>query len=229
MSIIKIVNEFKSIFEFVEFLRCMDIDELFLRREVVQTGTEEEKLVMINEEINVLANEVVNCTKCGLHRTRKNVVFGDGNPFSPVVFVGEAPGSEEDEQGLPFVGRAGMLLNKMLEKAGLRRKDVYICNVIKCHPPQNRDPLPEEIEKCSPFLRRQIEIINPRVIVTLGNYAKKVVAGIEEGIMRVRGTVVEVEGRKIVLTYHPSFLLRNPGREEEMFNDIVTAISLLKG
>lgn len=222
------MDKFKSIFEFVEFLKLIEMEEVYLKREVIHTGSEEERAIVLKEELESLRREIGDCKRCELHRNRKKIVFGDGNPSSPIVFVGEAPGAEEDEQGLPFVGRAGKLLTEMIERAGLKRGDVYICNVIKCRPPNNRDPLPEEIEKCSPFLIRQIEIINPRVIVTLGNYAKKVVAGIEEGITKVRGTVVDVGGRKVVPTYHPSFLLRNPGKEKEMFNDILLAISLLR-
>jgi uracil-DNA glycosylase family 4 len=160
------------------------------------------------------------CTRCKLHKTRNKIVFGDGNPKAQLVFVGEGPGADEDMQGLPFVGRAGKLLTQMIEAMGLQRKDVYICNVVKCRPPENRAPEPDEVATCSPFLLRQIDTIAPKVIVCLGAVAAKTLLNTTKGISQFRGQWLEWRGHKLMATYHPAYLLRNPPAKSEVWKDL---------
>jgi DNA polymerase len=160
------------------------------------------------------------CTRCKLHKGRNKIVFGDGNPKAQLVFAGEGPGADEDAQGLPFVGRAGKLLTQMIEAMGLQRKDVYICNVVKCRPPENRTPEPDEVDTCSPYLLRQIDAINPKVIVCLGAVAAKTLLETARGISQFRGEWLEWRGRKLMATYHPAYLLRNPNAKGEVWKDL---------
>lgn len=148
------------------------------------------------------------CTACRLAEGRTQVVFGDGDPQADVVFVGEAPGQREDEQGIPFVGPSGKLLDRLLGEIGLERSDVYIANVVKCRPPKNRDPRPDEIEACKGYLREQLSLIDPKVVVTLGNFSSKLLLNTETGITRLRGTAYEWWGRHLVPTFHPAAALR---------------------
>lgn len=148
------------------------------------------------------------CTACRLSEDRTQVVFGDGAPQADVVFVGEAPGRREDEQGVPFVGPSGQLLDRLLGEIGLEREDVYIANVVKCRPPGNRDPRPDEIDACKGYLREQLQLIDPKVVVTLGNFSSKLLLKTETGITRVRGTAYEWWGRRLVPTFHPAAALR---------------------
>ena len=167
------------------------------------------------------------CTRCKLHRTRNKIVFGDGNPKAELVFVGEGPGHDEDMQGLPFVGRAGKLLTQMIEAMGLQRKDVYICNVVKCRPPENRAPEKDEVGECSPFLLRQIDAIAPKVIVCLGSTAAQTVLETNRGISQFRGQWLEFRGRKLMATYHPAYLLRNPSAKSEVWKDLQKVMAVL--
>ncbi len=167
------------------------------------------------------------CTRCKLHRTRNKIVFGDGNPKAELVFVGEGPGHDEDMQGLPFVGRAGKLLTQMIEAMGLQRKDVYICNVVKCRPPENRAPEKDEVAECSPFLLRQIDAIAPKVIVCLGSTAAQTVLETNRGISQFRGQWLEFRGRKLMATYHPAYLLRNPSAKSEVWKDLQKVMAVL--
>ena len=160
------------------------------------------------------------CTRCKLHKKRHTIVFGDGNPKAQLVFVGEGPGADEDAQGLPFVGRAGKLLTQMIEAMGLQRKDVYICNVVKCRPPENRQPEEDEVSTCSPFLLRQIDAIAPKVIVCLGAVAAKTLLQTNRGISQFRG-------RKLLATYHPAYLLRNPPAKSEVWKDLQKVMAVL--
>ena len=172
------------------------------------------------------------CELCPLSETRTNVVFGAGNADADLMFVGEAPGAEEDRQGLPFVGRAGGLLTELLRGIGMDRRDVWICNVLKCRPPGNRDPQPVEIESCEPYLFRQVELIEPRVIATLGNFATKLLTGSRAGITRVRGTpqVHELGGRTVFLfpLLHPAAALRTPSLAETLREDFAKLPELLE-
>src|SRR5438874_10240062 len=151
------------------------------------------------------------CTKCRLANSRTQVVFGVGSPQADVMFIGEGPGYHEDQQGEPFVGAAGQLLTTMLGEIGLRREDVYICNVLKCRPPGNRDPLPDEVESCTPYLQGQIALVDPKVIVTLGNFATRFVLGRQVSISRVRGQRIQIDGRIVIPTFHPAAILRGGG------------------
>jgi uracil-DNA glycosylase len=167
------------------------------------------------------------CTRCKLHKHRRTIVFGDGSPKAELVFVGEGPGADEDAQGLPFVGRAGKLLTQMIEAMGLERKDVYICNVVKCRPPENRTPEDDEVGTCSPFLFRQLEVISPKVIVCLGAVAAKTLLRTSRGISQFRGQWLDYRGRKLMATYHPAYLLRNPNAKGEVWKDLQKVMSVL--
>ena len=168
------------------------------------------------------------CSRCKLHRQgRTQVVFGVGNPDADLMFVGEAPGADEDIQGIPFVGRAGQLLTKMIEAINLTRDQVYIANVIKCRPPGNRNPEPDEIAQCEPFLFQQIEAIRPKVIVALGSFAAKTLLKSDESISRLRGRVYDFRGASLIPTFHPSFLLRSPDRKRDAWEDLKRARALL--
>lgn len=167
-----------------------------------------------------LKDEVLKCKACPLHKTRRNVVFGDGDPESKLVFVGEAPGYDEDLQGLPFVGQAGKLLTKMIEAMGLSRHSVYICNVLKCRPPENRQPQPEEVAACKEYLLRQIEIISPKVICCLGRHAACALLETEDPISKIRGKEIDYNGIIVVPTFHPAYLLRNSGGKREAWEDL---------
>lgn len=174
-----------------------------------------------------IQTDLGDCTRCKLHKGRNKIVFGDGNPKAELVFVGEGPGHDEDVQGLPFVGRAGKLLTQMIEAMGLRRKDVYICNVVKCRPPENRAPEKEEVATCSPFLLRQIDAIAPKVIVCLGSVAAQTLLETNRGISQFRGQWLEFRGRKLLATYHPAYLLRNPSAKSEVWKDLQKVMAVL--
>lgn len=174
---------------------------------------QDDTLLKIREDIG-------DCTRCKLHKGRNKIVFGDGSAKAQLVFIGEGPGADEDAQGLPFVGRAGKLLTQMIEAMGLQRKDVYICNVVKCRPPENRTPEPDEVATCSPFLLRQIDLINPKVLVCLGAVAAKTLLETNRGITQYRGQWLEWRGRKLIATYHPAYLLRNPNAKGEVWRDL---------
>jgi len=174
-----------------------------------------------------LEMDVLSCKKCQLHKRRNNAVFGVGNPRARLMFVGEGPGYEEDMQGLPFVGRAGKLLTKMIEAMGLERKDVYIANVVKCRPPDNRNPLPAEMIACEGYLAGQIDTIKPEVICTLGKIASQALLKTEVPIGRLRGEFHAYRGIKLMPTYHPAYLLRNPGDKRLAWNDLKKIMALL--
>ncbi|MET0834268.1 MAG: uracil-DNA glycosylase [Actinomycetota bacterium] len=163
-------------------------------------------------ELEAVAAEAAGCTRCRLHQSRTQVVFGQGDPHADLMFVGEAPGFHEDRQGVPFVGPSGQLLNRLLEGIGLRREDVYICNVVKSRPPQNRDPQPDEIAACRPWLDAQIRLVDPRVVVTLGNFAAKTLLETTTGITRLRGQTYPFQGRVLLPTFHPAAALHAQGR-----------------
>jgi len=168
-----------------------------------------------------------NCTRCKLHKARTQIVFGVGNPKAQLVFVGEGPGRDEDEQGEPFVGRAGKLLTQMIEAMSLKREDVYICNVVKCRPPENRLPEKDEIATCSPFLMRQLGVINPKVICCLGACSAQTLLETTQGISRFRGEWFDFRGAKLIATYHPAYLLRNPAAKSEVWKDLQKVMAYL--
>lgn len=172
--------------------------------------------------------EIGDCTRCKLSATRTNIVFGVGNPNADLMFVGEAPGADEDEQGEPFVGRAGQLLTKIIEAMGYQRGDVYIANILKCRPPNNRPPEPDEVATCEPFLFKQIDSIKPKVIVALGTHAAHTLLKIDTPISKIRGQVLAYRGDvKVVPTFHPAYLLRSPDRKRDVWEDMKKVRALL--
>jgi uracil-DNA glycosylase len=172
------------------------------------------------ETLLQIRDDLGECTRCKLNSTRNKIVFGDGNPKAQLVFVGEGPGADEDAQGLPFVGRAGKLLTQMIEAMGLERRDVYICNVVKCRPPGNRQPEPDEVASCSPFLFRQLDSIKPKVIVCLGATAFQTLLQTNRSISHYRGQWLDYRGYKMLPTYHPAYLLRNPAAKADVWKDL---------
>jgi uracil-DNA glycosylase family 4 len=171
--------------------------------------------------LRIIREDLGDCTRCVLHKQgRKQIVFGVGNPKADLMFIGEAPGADEDQQGEPFVGRAGQLLNNMIKAMGLRREDVYIANIIKCRPPGNRTPERDECETCSPFLMRQIAAIKPKVIVALGAVAAKTLLAVNAPMAELRGRWYDFRGTKLAVTYHPAFLLRDPRQKKEAWKDL---------
>lgn len=175
-----------------------------------------------------LEKMVVGCTACGLHETRIQTVFGVGNTSARWVFVGEAPGADEDRQGEPFVGRAGQLLNAMLAALGLKREEVYIANVLKCRPPNNRDPRPAEVAHCEPYLVRQIELIKPSIIVTLGRHAAHSLLKTDKALGKLRGIKYDYHGIPLITTYHPAYLLRTPQDKRKAWDDLKLAKSIVE-
>ena len=181
------------------------------------------------EALQSIRDEIGDCTRCKLHRLgRRQIVFGVGNPSADLMFVGEAPGADEDVQGIPFVGRAGQLLTKIIEAIGLSRDDVYIANVIKCRPPENRNPEPDEVETCEPFLFQQIDRIQPKVIVALGTFAAKALLKTQDPISRLRGRMYDYRGAKLIPTFHPAFLLRSPDRKRDVWEDMKKVRAVLQ-
>lgn len=183
------------------------------------------------EALEAIRREIgPDCRRCKLHALgRTQVVFGVGNPSARLMFVGEAPGEDEDRLGEPFVGRAGQLLTRIIEAIGLTREEVYIANVIKCRPPGNRNPEPDEVATCEPFLFRQIDVIRPRVIVALGKFAAQSLLGTADPISRVRGRAFSFRGATLIPTFHPAYLLRNPGAKREVWEDMKKVRDLLQG
>jgi uracil-DNA glycosylase len=170
--------------------------------------------------LEAIRSAIEDCTRCRLHEGRQSVVFGEGNPHAVLVFVGEAPGREEDLQGRPFVGKAGELLTRIIEAIDLTREEVYIANIMKCRPPQNRNPQPDEIRTCLPFLRQQLEAIRPRIICALGTFAAQTLLQTEERISLLRGKFYAYQGARLMPTYHPAFLLRNPQFKRDVWEDM---------
>jgi DNA polymerase len=180
-----------------------------------------------DDSLERIRGDMGECTRCRLHTGRTKIVFGVGNPKAELVFVGEGPGRDEDVQGEPFVGRAGKLLTQMIEAMSLRRGDVYICNVVKCRPPENRLPEKDEIATCSPFLARQLAVIQPKVICCLGACAAQTLLATNQGISRFRGEWFDYRGSKLIATYHPAYLLRNPNAKGEVWKDLQKVMGVL--
>jgi len=177
--------------------------------------------------MQLIREELGECTRCALHKGRNKLVFGDGSPAARLMFVGEGPGADEDAQGLPFVGKAGQLLNNMIAAMGLKREEVYIANVVKCRPPNNRVPEPDEGATCSPFLFRQIDVVRPEVLVALGATAATWLLGTRQPLAGLRGRVHAVRGTKLIVTYHPAYLLRDPRQKKEAWADLQIAMKEL--
>jgi uracil-DNA glycosylase family 4 len=175
-----------------------------------------------------IREDLGDCTRCRLHKQgRKQIVFGVGNPNAELMFVGEAPGADEDEQGIPFVGRAGQLLTNMIKAMGLKREDVYIANVIKCRPPGNRTPERDECDTCSPFLLRQIDVVGPKIIVALGAVAAKSLLQINDSMANLRGRTYDFRNTRLIVTYHPAYLLRDPRQKKEAWKDLQRVMQYL--
>jgi DNA polymerase len=177
--------------------------------------------------LQLIRDEIGDCTRCALHAGRNKLVFGDGSPAARLMFVGEGPGADEDAQGLPFVGRAGQLLNNMIAAMGLKREEVYIANVVKCRPPGNRTPEPDEANTCSPFLFRQIDVVHPEVLVALGATAATYLLGQRQPLAGLRGRVHSFRGARLIVTYHPAYLLRDPRQKKEAWADLQIAMGEL--
>jgi len=179
------------------------------------------------ETLSDIVAELGDCRRCGLAEGRRRIVFGEGNPQARLMFVGEGPGFDEDRTGRPFVGRAGRLLDRMIVAMGLQREDVYIANIVKCRPPNNRDPQPEEVATCLPFLQRQIKAIAPEVVITLGRPAVQALLQTSERISRLRGAWQQVDGVAVMPTYHPAYLLRNPAAKGDAWSDLQAVMQRL--
>ena len=209
---------------FIEQLKCMGIDTLYLSSETLQKALPASK----ESQLKQLEEPLHQCTKCKLHKGRTNLVFGAGNPQADLMFVGEGPGADEDQQGYPFVGRAGQLLTKMIENGmGIKRDDVYICNVVKCRPPKNRNPEGDEVAACEPFLLQQIEIIQPKVIVALGKFAAQTLLRCDTPISRLRGDWFNYHGIRLMPTFHPSYLLRSDSDKGKAWEDLKQVMDVL--
>ncbi len=204
----------------LKILEELGFDSIFFDKEIGVDLKEKEKFM------KKLHEEIQKCTKCDLHKSRTQAVLGEGNLEAKLMFVGEAPGGDEDKQGRPFVGRAGKLLTRLIEATGHKREEFYITNICKCRPPNNRTPTPWEMEACFPYLKQQIEVINPKVLCLLGATAARAFLNRNVAITKERGSVINWEGRLLYLTFHPAYVLRNPGAEMTLFEDIKKAIEL---
>ena len=211
----------------LEFFRDIGIDSLvMLKDRKDRTAVPETQSVIpitTSNDMTTLDSvraEMGDCQRCKLAPKRTNLVFGAGNPGAELVFVGEAPGFDEDQQGLPFVGRAGQLLTKIIESINLKREDVYICNVLKCRPPDNRNPEPDEVAACNPFLRKQLATIRPKVVCCLGTFAAQTVLQMAAPISKLRGKFFDMDGMRVIATFHPAYLLRSPEKKREVWEDM---------
>jgi len=212
-KVLEIIADLKS---YLEYLRGMGIEAL------PATGRESEDSHsnLTLQTLEEVRKELGDCRRCKLYRTRRTIVFGEGNEKARLMLIGEGPGYDEDVQGRPFVGKAGQLLTKIIQSIHLEREEVYIANIIKCRPPQNRNPEPDEIESCYPFLLKQIQTIQPKVICALGTFAAQTLLNTNAKITALRGRVFDFTGIKVFPTYHPAFLLRNPERKREVWEDV---------
>ena len=181
------------------------------------------------ESLETIRNELGECKRCKLYSGRTNIVFGAGSPNAKLIFVGEGPGYDEDKKGEPFVGRAGQLLTKIIEAINLKRDEVYICNIIKCRPPSNRNPATDEIKACFPFLKRQVDAICPDYICALGTFAAQTLLDTDEPISKLRGRLFDYRGIQVMPTYHPAYLLRSPEKKRDVWEDMKKLIGLMKG
>ncbi len=206
----------ESIRDQLEFFRDLGVTDLFIEAPAGAASLVPGSI----RDLAALEKFLAGCPRCKLSQSRTNIVFGQGNPRADLMFVGEAPGRDEDEQGLAFVGRAGQLLTKIIEAIGRKREDVWIGNVLKCRPPENRNPERDEVEACRPFLEEQIRLISPKVIVTLGTFAAQVVLGTDEPIGKLRGRWQTARGVRVMPTFHPAFLLRSPERKKDVWEDM---------
>ena len=219
----------------LQFLKDIGVESLDLgsNREVSKTAVKKPSPVQASipppppasappadSSLEAIRADIGDCQRCKLAPKRTNIVFGSGNPNAELVFVGEAPGYDEDQQGLPFVGRAGQLLTKIIESINLKREDVYICNVLKCRPPDNRNPEPDEVAACNPFMKRQLASIKPKVVCCLGTFAAQTVLQTAAPISKLRGKFFDIDGMRVIATFHPAYLLRSPDKKREVWEDM---------
>lgn len=195
----------------------------YLKEMGIEVWEDKNKVVVQPQRLEDIKQQVANCTLCPLHKTRTHAVFGVGNEHADIMFIGEAPGANEDLQGEPFVGRAGMLLNEMLKSIGLKRTDVYIANILKCRPPKNRDPDPQEVKLCTPYLQKQISLIKPKLLVAVGRIAAQFLLNTTEAMARLRGDIYYYGEDKtpLIVTYHPAYLLRSPAEKRKAYIDFL--------
>lgn len=220
----EILHDVRNLLEYAKSLGMTEV--------CVRQGTENREQKTGNRDrgsLDEIRAEIGDCRRCKLSKGRKNIVFGVGNPKARLMFIGEGPGADEDMQGIPFVGRAGQLLTKIIAAMGFRREDVYIANIVKCRPPGNRNPEPDEVATCIPFLIKQVKAIRPEVIVCLGSVATQNLLGTEEKITKLRGNFTEWQGIPVMPTYHPAFLLRNPNMKKPVWEDMQKVMNLLSG
>lgn len=218
------INELLSDLKiYLEYLKGMGIVSLPVSENI--SGKTARSEILTLEEVR---KELGDCKRCKLHRTRRTIVFGEGNEKATLMFIGEGPGYDEDVQGKPFVGRAGQLLTKIIESINRSRDEVYIANIIKCRPPQNRNPEPDEIQSCHPFLMKQIRAIQPKIICALGTFSAQTLLQTDTKITALRGKLYDLEGIKVIPTYHPAFLLRNPERKREVWEDMKKIAELIQ-
>lgn len=221
----KTAQEIKN---YLLYLKEIGVEELPIHRVKASESQSVKETEDMKQALESIREELGDCRRCKLHKTRTNIVFGVGNPNAGLVFVGEGPGEDEDLQGEPFVGRAGQLLTRIIKAMGLERKDVYICNVVKCRPPGNRNPEPDEIAACRPFLEKQIDAIRPKILVALGTHAAQTLLNTETKITALRGKLrLYRDGIQVMPTFHPSYLLRNEGKKKEVWEDMKTVLKAL--
>lgn len=228
-------DHLKTVLEFYHLLGFkrlpFSLSDFSIQNEKNEGSVQEELESVLNTPVNealIKVQEIIgDCTRCRLHKSRRHIVFGEGSGESGLMFIGEAPGVDEDREGRPFVGRAGGLLTNLITKMGLKREDLYIANVVKCHPPQNRNPEPDEVAVCKPFLLKQIEIIKPAVIITLGAVASQNLLEKDESISELRGRVFSFKDSHVIPTFHPAYLLRNTRAKWQTWDDAQKALKLL--
>lgn len=227
-------NLFRGLRNYLRHLKEIGVEELPVstlgvkRREAKAASETDTEVLRPALTLEAIREELGDCKRCKLHKTRTNIVFGVGNPNASLVFVGEGPGEDEDLQGEPFVGRAGQLLTKIIAAMGFERKDVYICNVVKCRPPGNRNPEPDEIAACRPFLEKQLYAIRPKIIVALGTHAAQTLLNTDEKITALHGRLRQYRNEiKIMPTFHPSYLLRNESKKKEVWEDMKAVLKAL--
>ena len=213
----------------LQFFRDIGVDSLSLWKDQTVNPVVSPQIAISNEPtpasndmvtLDSIRAELGDCHRCKLAPKRTNIVFGSGNPSAELVFVGEAPGFDEDQQGLPFVGRAGQLLTKIIESINLKREDVYICNVLKCRPPENRNPEPDEVAACNPFMKKQLTAIRPKIVCCLGTFAAQTVLQTAAPISKLRGKFYDMDGIRVIATFHPAYLLRSPDKKREVWEDM---------
>lgn len=222
----EIVDDLKS---YLEYLKGMGIEDLPISEGIrAENRSNPSPLPRGGSTLKDIQTELGDCQRCKLHRTRRTIVFGEGNEKAKLMFIGEGPGYDEDVQGKPFVGKAGQLLTRIIQSMHLQREEVYIANIIKCRPPQNRNPEPDEIESCSPFLLKQIDTIQPRVVCALGAFSAQTLLKTMAKISALRGKVYDLDNIKVIPTYHPAFLLRNPEKKKDVWEDMKRALECLR-